>query len=72
MPALVVTLVAPLLGADLSVAVDVALWLTVLELAAFGYLAARRVGASRSTAAVEALVAGGLGVLMIVGKALLH
>lgn len=71
-PALVVAAVATLLGAELSLAVDLALWLTVAELGAVAYLAARFVGDGRRTALVESLAAALLGVLMVLAKSLLH
>ena len=45
-PALAMTTVASLLGADTAFAVNLALWLTVAELGAVGYLLARYVGSS--------------------------
>lgn len=71
-PAVLCVVLATLLGVDLGVAVDLALWLTVAELGLIAFLAARRVGAARRTALGEAVLAGLLGVAMIVAKALLH
>lgn len=71
-PALATVALATVLGADLSVAANFALWLTVAELGAVGYLAARFVGEGRRTAFVESLAAALLGVLMVLAKSLLH
>lgn len=71
-PALVVAAVASLLGADTPLAVDLALWATVVELGAVGYLAARHVGTSPRTAFGESLVAALLGVVMVLAKTFLH
>ena len=49
-PALAMTTIASLLGADTAFAVNLALWLTVAELGAVGYLSARYVGLSPRTA----------------------
>lgn len=71
-PTLVTVVVASLLGADLSLAVYLALWLTVAELGAVGYLSARFVGDGRRTALAESLAAALLGVVMVLAKSLLH
>jgi hypothetical protein len=71
-PALVVVVVAALLGADTALAVNLALWLTVAELGAVGYLGARSAGSSRRTAFWESLAAALLGVVMVVAKTFLH
>ena len=71
-PALVVVLVATLLGADTALAVNLALWLTVVELGAVGYLGARAVGSSPRTAFRESLAAALLGVVMVAAKTFLH
>jgi len=71
-PAIVVVLVASLLGADTALAVSLALWLTAVELGAVGYLAARHVGASRRAAFGESLAAALLGLVMVLAKTFLH
>lgn len=71
-PALGTFTVATALGASPDTAADIALWLTVLVLGSLAYLAARYAGAPVREAVVEAVLAGMLGVLMIVSKALLH
>src|SRR4051794_16575378 len=71
-PALVVVVVAALLGAETALAVNLALWLTVVELGAVGYLGARSAGSSPGTAFRESLAAALLGVLMVVAKTFLH
>jgi hypothetical protein len=71
-PALVVVVIASLLGADTALAVYLALWLTVVELGAIGYLAARHAGASRREAFVESLAAALLGIVMVLAKTFLH
>ena len=71
-PALAMTIVASVLGADTALAVNLALWLTVTELGAVGYLAARYVGSSPRTAVGESLAAALLGVVMVVAKTFLH
>ena len=71
-PALVVVIVASLLGAGTALAVDLALWLTVVELGTVGYLGARYVGSSRGTAFGESLAAALLGLLMVTAKTFLH
>ena len=72
LPALATVVVVTALGGELDLAVNLALWLTVVELGAVGYLAARFVGDSRRTAFGESLAAALLGVLMVVAKSLLH
>ncbi|GAA2744585.1 hypothetical protein GCM10009868_22800 [Terrabacter aerolatus] len=71
-PAVVLALVASILGAGTELAVDLALWLTVVELGAVGYLAARLVGADRRAAVGESLAAALLGLGMVLAKTLLH
>ncbi|KRB48010.1 MULTISPECIES: hypothetical protein [unclassified Terrabacter] len=71
-PAIVVVLVASLLGAETALAVDLALWLTVIELGAVGYLGARSAGSSPRTAFRESLAAALLGIVMVVSKTFLH
>ena len=71
-PALLVAMLASLLGADTGLAVGLALWFTVVELGAVGYLAARLVGAGRGTALGESLAAALLGLVMVVAKTFLH
>ena len=71
-PALAMTIVASVLGADTALAVNLALWLTVTELGAVGYLAARYVGSSPRSAVGESLAAAVLGVVMVVAKTFLH
>jgi hypothetical protein len=71
-PALVLLVVTSLFGAGASLAVDLALWLTVVELGAVAFLAGRFVGNSRVAAFRESLAASLLGVLMVVAKSFLH
>lgn len=71
-PALVVVVVASLLGAGTALAVYLALWLTVVELGAVGYLSARHVGEDRRSAFVESLAAALLGIVMVLAKTFLH
>jgi VIT1/CCC1 family predicted Fe2+/Mn2+ transporter len=71
-PAIVVVLVASLLGADTALAVNLALWLTVIELGVVGYLGARAAGSSPRRAVRESLAAALLGVVMVVSKTFLH
>ena len=71
-PAIVVVLVASLLGADTALSVNLALWLTVIELGAVGYLGARAAGSSPRRAVRESLAAALLGVVMVVSKTFLH
>jgi hypothetical protein len=71
-PAIVVVVVASLLGADTALAVNLALWLTVAELGVVGYLGARSGGSSPRTAFRESLAAALLGVVMVFAKTFLH
>lgn len=71
-PAIAVVTVASLLGAGTALAVNLALWLTAVELGAVGYLAARYVGAGRRAALGESLAAALLGLLMVLAKTFLH
>lgn len=71
-PAVATMLVLALVGVSVSVAVDVALWVTVVFLGGIAYLAARRVGTPPRLAFAESLIGAVLGVLMIVAKGLLH
>jgi VIT1/CCC1 family predicted Fe2+/Mn2+ transporter len=71
-PALGTFTIATALGMSSSTAADLALWLTVVVLGALAYLAARYAGAPIREALAEAALAGMLGILMIVSKALLH
>jgi len=71
-PALVLLVVTSLVGVKDSLAVDLALWLTVVELGGVAYIAGRYVGSSRAAAFRESLAAALLGVLMVVAKSFLH
>jgi VIT1/CCC1 family predicted Fe2+/Mn2+ transporter len=71
-PALGTFALATALGASPSTAADIALWLTVLVLGTLAYLAARYADAPVREAVIEAVLAGMLGVLMVVSKSLLH
>ncbi len=72
LPALVVVVAASLLGAGTARAVELGLWLTVIELGAVGYLGSRSAGGTRRTALGEALVAALLGLVMVGAKTFLH
>lgn len=71
-PALTTAIAASVLGAGTALAVNLALWLTVVELGSVGYLAARYVGAGPRTAFRESLAAALLGVVMVGAKTFLH
>jgi hypothetical protein len=71
-PALAVYLVGRLFGADVSGAALIALWFTVLMLGVLGHLAAHRAGARGWALAVETVIAGAFGLLIIGLKSLLH
>jgi hypothetical protein len=71
-PALVVYLVAYLVGGDVSDAAAVAVYFSVVLLMVFGYLGAHRAGL-RGRAMLGEVAAGAFfGVLIVVGKSLLH
>ena len=71
-PALLVVIVMTFTGTSVGSAADVALWLTVVELGALAYLAARHAGATVREALIDAGLAALLGVVMVVSKTLLH
>jgi hypothetical protein len=71
-PALVVYLIAYLLGGDVSDAAAVAVYFSVVLLMVFGYLGAHQAGL-RGRAMLSEVAAGAFfGVLIVIGKSLLH
>lgn len=70
-PAMAVFVVLATVEVDVSAA-KVALYFTVALLAAFGFIGARHAGRSMGAAWGEALGASVLGLLMVLGKTLLH
>lgn len=71
-PALVVFSVEVLVGIDVEVAGDVALWFSVVLLAGIGYLAAHDAGLRGRALAGETALAGLFGVVAVLLKSLLH
>lgn len=71
-PAIAVYLVAVLLGLGKATAALVAVWFSVALLIGVGYLAAHRSGRTGGAALVDAGVAGLFGVVVVIGKTLLH
>jgi hypothetical protein len=71
-PAMIVFLVASASGLDAFEAERVALYSTVILLAAVGFVGARRAGRGTAGAWMEALGAGLLGAVMVAAKTLLH
>ncbi|GEL19776.1 hypothetical protein [Pseudonocardia asaccharolytica] len=71
-PALLVLAVSFLLGASVSTATNVALWVTVALLAGAGYLGGYRTGRTGWRLLADTLVVALIGVLTILLKTLLH
>ena len=71
-PAVVTFEVGSVLGAEPSTATNIALWVTVVELAAFAHLAATHVGVTGRERNLETAVAALLGLVLVVAKTLLH
>jgi hypothetical protein len=71
-PAMAVYTLTALTDADSNDAARVALYFTVLLLAGFGYVGGRHAGRTLAASLGEALGASLLGVLMVIGKTLLH
>lgn len=72
LPAVVVFWVTELAGASVGTAAAVAVYFSVAMLVGAGYLLARRAGRRGWPAVLDAVVAGLLGVVVIIAKALLH
>ena len=71
-PAVVVYVVAELVGVDVDTAAALAVYFTVGLLAVVGYLGAHRAGASGRAMALEVAGAASFGVLIVLMKTLLH
>jgi hypothetical protein len=71
-PAILVYLVAVLFGLGKASAALVAVWFSVALLIGVGYLAAHRSGRTGGAALVDAGVAGLFGLVVVLGKTLLH
>jgi hypothetical protein len=71
-PPILVFLLARVLGADVQGAAQAALWFTVVMLLVAGAGAAYLAGVRGVTLVVESLIAGSLGLLVILLKYLLH
>lgn len=71
-PAVVVYVVAELVGVDVDTAAAIAVYFTVGLLAVVGYLGAHRAGASGRAMALEVAGAASFGVLIVLMKTLLH
>lgn len=71
-PALVVYSVVVVAGATDNAAAWVATWFSILVLMAAGWVTARSSGRRGAAAALDALVAGLFGVVVVVAKASLH
>jgi hypothetical protein len=67
-----VTIVARLVGAELATAVWIGLWTTVVLLFATGMVAGVRSGARGAEVAVDAIIGGLFGLVLVVFKAALH
>lgn len=72
LPAIVLYVVVHLAGATSDAAASVAVYFSIAVLVAVGYLAAHRAGRSGRAAALDAVIAGLLGVVVILAKASLH
>lgn len=72
LPGILVYVVAHALGAGTTTAAYVALGFSVVLLTVVGYLGARQADTPRRSAALEGMGAGGLGVVIMVAKSLLH
>jgi hypothetical protein len=72
LPPLVAIAVASLLGASGETAIDVAIWVCIAVLAAWGGAIAHREGASWMRVIRAAVGAGGLGLLIVLVQALVH
>jgi hypothetical protein len=71
-PAIVMFGVTFLVGGDAGLAASVATYFSVLILVCAGYLTAWQSGRRGSTAVTDALLAGLLGVVVVVAKSLIH
>jgi hypothetical protein len=71
-PAILVYTATVLLGLGKATAALVAVWFSVALLVGVGYLAAHRSGRTGGAALVDAGVAGLFGVVVVLGKTLLH
>ena len=71
-PAIVVYVLAVLVGMQKTNAATVSVWFSVGLLLAAGWLTAHRAGVRGLAVLVDAVAAGLLGVLVVIGKALLH
>ncbi|GEM_PF-2552696 len=72
LPALLVCTAALVLGAELATAMMIGLWLTVVLMAAYGYLAAHLAGVLGWRVAAETTFAALLGLCMVALNTLLH
>lgn len=72
LPPIVIFLICRLLGADIRTAAWIALWCTMVLLAAAGCLAGYLAGARGWVLVAETAVAGGMGLVVIALKFLLH
>ncbi len=71
-PAIVVYLAGIVAGMEAGAAAGLAVYFSILLLAAAGYLAGKRAGMTGRAAVIDAAVAGLFGLVLIVAKALLH
>lgn len=71
-PALVVVVVVLVVGGELGAAMLLGLWVTVVLMAVYGYLAAHQAGVSGWRAAAETAFAALLGLFMVALNTLLH
>lgn len=71
-PAIVVYAVAALIGKDVSAAAYVAVYFSVALLMVIGYLGAHQAGLRGKALYVEVAASAFFGVLIVIGKALLH
>lgn len=72
LPALVVVAVVLAAGGELGTAMLLGLWVTVVLMAVYGYLAAHQAGVSGWRAAAETVFASLLGLFMVALNTLLH
>ena len=71
-PAIVVYLGSLLVGFDKPTAAWIAAWFSAAMLTTIGFITARRAGLRGWSATLDAAIAGMFGVVVILGKALLH